>query len=172
MLSRLDASRAPAIAEVIETHALERAAAAMRKRDANAARFELGYERAMFDSLARFGLHADGSEFLARLGALLRVPPAPRATGPIYRRNMNVKGPMAVFGYDYFADHYAQAKDMKLKDDYAYEALNLADGRRTTSEIRDALAAIYGPVPLEDVEQYLAAAESIGIVNRVTAGQP
>ena len=50
--------------------------------------------------------------------------------------------------------------------------LNFADGRRTTSEIRDALSAIYGPIPLEDVEQYLAAAESIGIVSKVNGGQP
>ena len=41
--------------------------------------------------------------------------------------------------------------------DYAYEALNLVDGRRSTLEIRDALAATYGPVPLELVEEYLEA---------------
>ena len=41
--------------------------------------------------------------------------------------------------------------------DYAYEALNLVDGRRSALEIRDALAALYGPVPFEAVEEYLAA---------------
>src|SRR5207244_9715010 len=54
VLSRLDASSAPAIIDVIRTHAVQRAAAAMRKHDANAARFALWYERGMFDSLARF----------------------------------------------------------------------------------------------------------------------
>ena len=50
--------------------------------------------------------------------------------------------------------------------DYAYEALNLVDGRRTTLEIRDALAAIYGPVPLDVVEEYLAALEEAALILR------
>ena len=45
---------------------------------------------------------------------------------------------------------------LRLRDglwggDYAYEALNLVDGRRTVGQIRDALAAIYGPVPVSEV---------------------
>ena len=51
-------------------------------------------------------------------------------------------------------------------DDYAYEALNLVDGKRTTLEIRDALAAIYGPVALDAVEEYLAALEEAGLILR------
>jgi hypothetical protein len=166
VLSRLDAASAPAIVDVVRAHALERAAAALRKQDANAARFAVWYESKMLDSLSRFGMRAEPGDFLPRLSALLGVAAAAPAAGPIYRRNMKIKGPMAVFGYDYFADHYAQAKDIKLTDDYAYEALNFADGKHTTSEIRDALSAIYGEVPLADVEQFLAAAASIGVVER------
>ncbi|MEK6374480.1 MAG: DUF4910 domain-containing protein [Acidobacteriota bacterium] len=169
VLSRLDADSAPAIVDVVRAHALERAAAALRKKDANVARFAIWYESKMLDSLSRFGMQTPNPDrFLAVLGALLDVKSAPPRTGPVYRRNMKIKGPMSAFGYDYFADRYAQSKDIKLTDDYAYEALNLADGKRTTSEIRDALSAIYGDVPLADVEQYLAAAASIGVVERLT----
>ncbi len=167
VLSRLDSTSTQAMVDIVQTRGLERAAAAMRKRDANALEFAMWYERAMFQSLERFGMHTSAEP-------LLKLPirkDRPRS-GPIYIRNKSVKGPMSVFGYDYFADHYRKAKELKLKDDAAYEALNFADGRRTTSEIRDALAAIYGPIPLDDVEQYLAAAASIGIVNKVIGGQP
>ena len=168
VLSRLDAGNATAITDVVRGHALERAAAALRKNDPNVARFAVWYEWKMFESLSRFGMQTPNPDrFLAVLGALLDTKAGPPRTGPVYRRNQNIKGPMGAFGYDYFADHYAQAKDIKLSGDYTYEALNLADGKRTTSEIRDALAAIYGPVPLADVEQYLAAAASIGVVERV-----
>jgi len=169
VLARLEANSTRSIVEVIQSHALERAAAALRKRDPNVSRFAIWYESKMLDSLARFGMQAANPDrFLTILGALLDVKSAPPRTGPIYRRNRNIKGPMGAFGYDYFADHYEHAKDIKLKDDYAYEALNLADGNRTTSQIRDALSAIYGDVPLADVEQYLTAAASIGVVERVT----
>ncbi|PYQ55353.1 MAG: hypothetical protein DMF53_28260 [Acidobacteria bacterium] len=84
---------------------------------------------------------------------------------------------MTVFGYDYFQDHIAQkgiAAPALLKRtglwgggaEYAYEALNLVDGRRTVREIRDALAAIYGPVPLPEVTEYLGDLETIGILQR------
>ena len=49
---------------------------------------------------------------------------------------------------------------------YDYEALNLVDGRRTVGQIRDALAAIYGPVPEAEVSEYLQALEKIGILIR------
>ena len=48
--------------------------------------------------------------------------------------------------------------------DYAYEALNLANGSRLTTEIRDALSAIYGPVPQEHVDAFLAAAADAGLL--------
>jgi hypothetical protein len=168
VLSRLELKDSQTIVDVIQTHGLERAAAALRKRGLEAKEFAMWYERAMLDSLARFGMHASTREPLV----MLPVRKEPPRSGPIYRRNANVKGPMSVFGYDYFADHYPKAKELKLNGDYTYEVLNLADGNRSTSQIRDALSAIYGPVPLEDVERYLAAAESIGIVNKVNGGQP
>ena len=161
VLSRIDATSAQAMVEMIQIHGLERAAAAMRKGGVNAYEFANWYERMMFASLERFGMKEDPRPLL-----VLPQRKEPPRSGPVYRRNKAIKGPMSVFGYDYFADHYKQP--VKLTGDAAYEALNFADGTRTTSQIRDALSAIYGPIPLEDVEQYLAAAASIGVVERVT----
>jgi hypothetical protein len=72
---------------------------------------------------------------------------------------------MAAFGYDYFADHYK--KPVALPEEYRYETLNLVDGRRSVQEIRDALSAIYTDIPLAQVEEYLAALASIGVIENV-----
>jgi hypothetical protein len=50
--------------------------------------------------------------------------------------------------------------------DYAYEVLNLVDGRRTVQEIRDAVSATYGPIPVESVFEYLQALETIRVIER------
>jgi aminopeptidase YwaD len=94
-----------------------------------------------------------------------------RGTSPIapvagnYRRNPEIRGGLDAFGYDFLADRLGEARVDGLKllkfengEDYVYEALNLANGTRTTKEIRDALSAIYGPVPQDYVDAFLAAA--------------
>jgi aminopeptidase YwaD len=48
--------------------------------------------------------------------------------------------------------------------EYAYDVLDLVDGRRTAQQIRDAVSAIYGPVPLEWVVEYLRALAEIEVV--------
>ena len=52
-------------------------------------------------------------------------------------------------------------------EEYAYEVLNFADGKRNTQEIRDAVSAEYGPVPLELVVEYLRALEKMGVIEQV-----
>lgn len=52
-------------------------------------------------------------------------------------------------------------------EEHAYEVLNFADGKRNALEIRDAVSAEYGPVPLELVAEYLKALEKIGVVEHV-----
>jgi aminopeptidase YwaD len=110
-----------------------------------------------------------------------RVRPAVAAAGDgllKFKRSAQPKGPLAVFGYDYFADHakaagVATPKLMSYEglwgsgEEYAYEVLNFADGRRNAKEIRDAVSAEYGPVPLEMVVEYLRALEKIGLVSEV-----
>jgi len=92
-----------------------------------------------------------------------------------FRRMGTAKGPLAVFGYDYFADHAKAAGVATPKllsyeglwgsgEEYAYEVLNFADGKRNVPGIRDAVSAEYGPVPLELVVEYLQALEKIGVV--------
>jgi hypothetical protein len=101
---------------------------------------------------------------------------APKGDGAIvFRRLKEPRGPLAVFGYDYFADHAKSAgidapKLLKYEgawgdgDEYAYEALNFADGTRNALEITDELAAEYGAVPLDLVVEYLKALRKLGIV--------
>ncbi|HEV1993117.1 MAG TPA: M28 family peptidase, partial [Candidatus Acidoferrum sp.] len=96
-----------------------------------------------------------------------------------YKRQLAPKGPLAVFGYDYFEVEWAkQAHTTKPRlleyeglwgggEEYAYEVLNFADGKRNAQEIRDAVSAEYGPVPLEGVVEYLRALEKIGVVEQV-----
>jgi hypothetical protein len=96
----------------------------------------------------------------------------------IFRRTPQPRGPLAVFGYDYFMDHVKSAgvqtpKLLNYKglwgagEEYAYEVLNFADGTRTAERIRDAVSAEYGPVPLALVVEYLRALEKIGVVTEV-----
>jgi len=42
----------------------------------------------------------------------------------------------------------------------------LVDGERSVGQVRDDLAAIYGPLPLADVAAYLESLERIGILER------
>jgi aminopeptidase YwaD len=101
-----------------------------------------------------------------------------KAIRTTFRRSNDPKGPLAVFGYDYFAEHAKAAGIATPKllsyeglwgggEEYAYEVLNFADGKRNAQEIRDAVSAEYGPVPLEMVVEYLKALEKIGVVEQV-----
>ena len=112
-----------------------------------------------------------------RFQELLRRQPPEGAPAEGFRRKGEPKGPLAVFGYDYFAEHAKAAGIATPKllgyeglwgggEEYAYEVLNFANGR-SAQGIRDAVSAEYGPVPLEMVLEYLQALEKIGVVERV-----
>jgi aminopeptidase YwaD len=143
------------------------------------------YERAVFSSLNNFvvvpaTLKEESSKFFSQIESLhpTRKPVETRVkvSSPVYKRNADVKGPLAVFGYDYFTDHLGKdkAKTIRLLNyeglwghEYAYETLNFVDGVRNVSDIRNAVAAEFGPIPLNYVEEYLAALESIQVVGKV-----
>jgi aminopeptidase YwaD len=103
----------------------------------------------------------------------------PEKSGPVFERNAEPKGPMSVFGYDYFEDQLGREAARRVRllghrglwgasgDMYAYEVLNFVDGKRTAQEIRDAVSAEFGPVPLELVVEYLRALEKIGVVRAI-----
>ncbi len=93
----------------------------------------------------------------------------------VFTRAAEPKGPLSVFGYDYFVDHYGADRARSLKvlgyeglrgggEDYAYEILNFVDGKRNAQQIRDSVSAEYGPIPFANVIEYLRALESIGIL--------
>src|SRR5882724_5109654 len=98
----------------------------------------------------------------------------PRTVTMDYARipTRRVTGPMNVYYYDYVAER-AGGDDLKVVerinpkpngDIVLYEILNLVDGKRSIQAIRDYIAAAYGPVPIEDVSDYLRLLEKIGVV--------
>ncbi|HSC44657.1 MAG TPA: M28 family peptidase [Candidatus Acidoferrum sp.] len=100
------------------------------------------------------------------------------AQNPFWKRASMPKGPLTVFGYNYFVDHAKSGgiSTPKLLDyqgrwgggeEYTFEVLNFADGQHTAQGIRDAVSAEFGPIPLEVVVEYLQALEKIGLVERV-----
>jgi len=151
--------------------------------------FHFRSERRILDSIDGFaalptGVRRDAAAFLADLERLARTAAgetaSPTASGdpsPVYRRRPAPKGPLHGFGYSYLDDHLARlglpapallARDGLWGDGslYAYEALNLVDGRRSVRQVHDDLAAIYGPLPLAEVAAYLETLERIGILER------
>jgi hypothetical protein len=151
-------------------------------------RFERDQVRPLVESVARFVPDAAGSRWAAwslaganiannSEGMCLRTVLIPEGT-PVYRRRASPKGPMTVFGYDYFAaeckkrGHTAPPKLLEYQglwgagEEYAYEVLNFVNGTRTVYEVRDAVSAEYGPVDVELVVEYLKVLEEIGLVEK------
>ena len=93
----------------------------------------------------------------------------------VYHRKEGLKGGMLSFGYDYFNDHYPASKPQpKLLSyrtikgngsEYAYEVLNLVDGKHSVSDIRNTLSAEFGPIPIALVKEYLEALKSIDVIS-------
>ena len=109
------------------------------------------------------------------------MPPAPPTSDrrvPI--RAPGIVGPLNVYYYDYFAEIpgadpakggtlFAPAEGALAKREdgevLVFEALNLADGKRTVSDIRDALSGRYAPVPLSAVAEYFELLAKAGAVS-------
>jgi hypothetical protein len=51
----------------------------------------------------------------------------------------------------------------------AYEVLNFVNGKRSVGQIRDAVSAEYGPVPVDLVSDYLAALAAARIIDLTPA---
>jgi len=143
------------------------------------------FQRAVFNSLLNFcavpaSVHEESSKFYSQLEALHPLIKSPKTrikiSSPIYKRNAAIKGPLSVFGYDYFSDHLGHDKASTIRllnyqglwgHEYAYEALNFVDGIRSVIDIRNALSAEFGPIPVELVDEYLTALESIQVIQKV-----
>ena len=193
-LAQAKAGDATAILRVLQSNSLRRTSTMLTRREelpaqeaANLTRFHVWQERALIDSMDRFfripeATRTEANTFLNNVERLVGgVEPAPLAQGEgnlVFQRNSKIKGPMSAFGYDYFNDHYGAERERSVRllqfqglrgggGDYSYEVLNLVNGRRTVHEIRDVVSAVYGPIPLEVVLEYLRALESIRVVERV-----
>lgn len=191
VLASFDAGDVDGTLDVLQAAALRRLATLLERRagldEAEAAvltREHLATERALVRSIERFaplspqqreraGAWLDRLEQIA--GAPLKAPAPPSGEAAVvYRRNPELRGTMWGFGYSYFDDHHRGPEVALLGyrglrgsgSEYAYEALNLVNGARTVRDIRDRLAATYGPVPLDIVAEYLRALEAIGAVRR------
>jgi len=193
-LANMSDEDVPAVLEMLKRNALARSGELLERRaNLNAvdqievSKIHFAVERRKVHSVESFaGLdekdHENAVAFLAELEEMV-APPDVQTFAPVYRnqivyqRNPNVEGPMGAFGYSYLTDKLgAEAvSHLRLRSyvgtyggggQYAYEALNFVDGQRTVSDIRDWLVTEIGDVPIEYVEEYLAALESIDVIRR------
>ena len=140
------------------------------------------HERRKIDSVADFVEFPEAEIAKTWIGDVQGLIPVDVSDQPrietVYVRNAELQGPMHAFGYSWITDKLGEDEFGKLELPryqgnrgggglYAYEALNLVDGQRTISDIRDWLTAELGPVPVEYVAEYLQALESVEAVRAV-----
>jgi aminopeptidase YwaD len=117
-----------------------------------------------------------GQQLVDSIQAFTQPAPPPAPGRRPFRRRAEPRGPLTVFGYDYFEDHAKSAgiippgllsydRERGSGEEYAYEALNFADGRHSLREITAALSFEYGPIPQKLVLEYLQALKRIGLVD-------
>jgi hypothetical protein len=168
-------------------HALERTARTLGRREhlraagqaaegENLLRFHWLSEQAAVESIRAFAplppeVATEAETFLTDLKKLAgeggAAPAVTHADADVvYTRAAEPKGPMSGFGYGYFEDKRQTLGLPEPALEYVYEALNLVDGKRTVRQIRNDLAAIHGPVPIEQVAEYLDALRRIGVLIR------
>ena len=190
-LANLKPDDAGSVLRLVQANSLRRTSTVLTRRvalsneeGATLTRYHLWRERALVDSMARFiripeQVRSDANSFISNVEKLVgdvKLPPAAPADGRlVFRRNASLKGPMSAFGYDYFTDHLGEERERTIRlmqfqglrgsgGDYSYEVLNLVNGRRTAQDIRDFVSAVYGPIPLDVVVEYLRALESIKVI--------
>jgi hypothetical protein len=193
-LAGVGANDADALLRLLQANGLRRTGRMLERRAAlpaieadNLTRFHVAQERSLSASLERFfkttrSAKARAASFIDSLRVIVGetvAAPAPQGVGRlVFRRNPELRGPMSAFGYDYFTDKYGAGRVSAVRllgftgargggGDYAYEVLNFVDGKRTAQEVRDAVSAAYGPVPLELVVEYMRALEQVGAVREV-----
>jgi aminopeptidase YwaD len=191
-LANVDNSQLPLLIRLMKRRALNRASGMLNycqpfspDEQENTKYYFWLHETEVFNSLKKYttispAVETDYEKYLSNLklsiGKGKQMMSSDKSAPVIYTRNNQPKGPMTVFGYDYFTDHYKIGKEQpallnfssanRSGSEYAYEALNLVNGKNNISDIRNSLSAEFGPVPLELVMEYLQALESIGVIKR------
>ncbi len=192
-LARMSASDFPAVFQAIRTNQYHRTGEALRRASLLSPAESQNVLNEFARSEERLAISIDAIVPIALRGdeirpSIARVTPPLEALAkstvvgagakPYWKRKSDPKGPLAVFGYDYFADHAKAAGIATPKlltyeglwgagEEYAYEVLNFANGQRNAQEIRDAVSAEFGPIPLDLVLEYLTALEKIAVVVEV-----
>lgn len=157
-----------------------RAAVSDVPRDgALAVRETMAVNDARFASIVRRwpAMAASVREVAARPGGEPSTVAPPSARDPrVPIRNPEIRGPLDVYYYNHFDEALAarglseaglpplppvEGLDEGLM---TYEAVNLADGRRSVTEIRDALTGRYTPLPTAFVAAYFERLARVGIV--------
>ena len=192
-LARMSGADYPALLQIVKTNQYGRSGEALRKAAQVSDEEGKKLLRVFTENEERLAMSINSFIPISLRGEETR-PPLPRESmrldellserqnlngnRPYWQRNPQPKGPLAVFGYDYLDDK-AKVSGMAIPkllsyqglwgggEEYAYEMLNFADGKRNALSIRDAVSAEYGPVPLELVVEYLQALEKIGVVKEV-----
>ena len=178
-LAALPDSEAKALLAVtraeVEQHILARGAAP-GPDPALAAREAIAQGVETLESLGRLSpsIAPDVSADVEHLRAAM-PPPPPTSDRRVPVRAATIVGPLNVYYYDYFADLPAPGTGadftksaLASREDgevLAYEALNLADGKRSVSEIRDALTGRYSTVPVSAVAEYFELLARAGAVS-------
>ena len=189
-LANISDKDVPAVMNLLRRNALKRSAELAERRGelelldpAAVTEIHFAVERRKIHSVEPFATlsesdHQSAVAYLERLQALLVVPTPLihiERNETVYERNPDIEGPMYAFGYSFLEDKYGKENVAGLRLPqhsteygsgrmFTYEALNFVDGKRTVSDIRDWLVAELGPVPVEYVEEYLQALESIGVI--------
>ncbi|HVF40394.1 MAG TPA: DUF4910 domain-containing protein [Gemmatimonadaceae bacterium] len=193
-LASIGATDVEQLQRAVEAGAMRRAARTIERsiglpeaEIGNLRRFHHEYERGVSSSVERFvplteRQRSANARFMSTIENLIgRGNATASVTGDssiVFQRATNPRGPMSGFGYDYFSDRFGSARAAALRlprftgirgsgGEYTYEVLNLVNGRRMAIDIRNDVSAIYGPVPLDIVLEYLRALEQIGVVRRV-----
>lgn len=189
-LSRLNTSDVPHLISLLKRQVLKRSSEMLdfspelsaSERD-NKKYYFWQHEQEVFNSIMGYATISnmqkeDYTSFLSELKK--SVGPGEKSmldhdlAATVYSRNPEIKGPMSVFGFDYFFEHYDSEKETPglysyqglsaSGYQYSYEVLNLVNGKRDAREIRNIVSAEFGPVPLNYVIEYLEALKSIKVI--------
>ena len=172
-LAALPDAEAPRLLAVARAGAEERIARAgaaagpdaplVRREAAEAAAGTLASIAALWPSTS-----AEADRESERLRRLAPTAVGSRDADPrVPARNPEIRGPLDVYYSSYVLetlDPAAAASLPSVSDTLLYEAFNLADGRRSVSQIRDILAGRYGSAPLPAIAAYFEHLAKAGAV--------
>ncbi len=160
-LAALPDSEAPTLLRCVQAAGGERIARALAAEGPDAPLLQREAVREAAEALGTVAtlwpsVAAAAREEIGRLDR--RLPAGPVAGKGDLRvpvRSRDVVGPLDVYYFSYLGA--LDVGKLSHRDDgevLAYEAMNLVDGNRSISEIRDILTGRYAPVPLPEISEY------------------